>query len=61
MYLLVNSSPKPLAIATSNFAGAQNTLHCIVGPGPQGQGHMYFLINKFPKPLDVATANFAGA
>ena len=65
MYFLVNSSPpKPMDVATSNFADAEVTivLYCIVGPGPQGQGQiMYFLVNTFPKPLDRATENFAGA
>ena len=61
MYFLVNaSSPKPLYIATVNFAGTYVTW--CGGYWAKFYVIMYFPVNESsPKLLDVASSNFAGA
>ena len=63
MYFLVNASPKPLDVATSNFAGALCrgywATFCVTLVNVKGQ-KMYFLVNALPlKLLGVATLTFA--
>ena len=60
MNFLVNASPKPFDIVTSNSVGHMmyrvlGNISCYIDP------IMNFLANASPKPFDIVTSNSVGA
>ena len=64
-YFLVNASPDPLAVVTSNLQvhRAHDVVDTALFYRDLGlRSNQIFLVNAFPpKPLDISTSNFRGA